>query len=179
MDNPDIVSRFGEIYDATRRQVLAYITSKCRYTDDISDIFQETYMDFYRVLNNRGEGHVKCMMAYIMNIARRKIARHYTLLERLKLFVPMTVEGEEGEYVELTDFVPDSFLLEDFAINQLMVEAAWQYLKQKPQEVKKVFYLYFEAGLKITEIAEALGLTESNVKNKLYRTLKELREYLT
>jgi len=179
MDNPDIVSRFGEIYDATRRQVLAYITAKCRYTDDISDIFQETYMDFYQVLASRGEGHVKCTTAYMMKIARRKIAKHYTLLERLKAFVPMTFENEEGGYAELADFVPDSFLLEEFAINQLMVEAAWQYLKQKPQEVKKVFYLYFEAGLKITEIAEALGLTESNVKNKLYRTLKELREYLT
>ena len=42
----------------------------------------------------------------------------------------------------------------------------------------KIFYLYYAEGLKITEIAKELKLKESAVKNKIYRTLKELKEAL-
>ena len=179
MSDPNIVSRFDEIYDSTRKQVLSYITAKCGQTDDISDIFQETYMELYQVLSRRGADYVNNAAAYVMRIAKRKIARHYKLLERLRGLVYTTETNDEGEEIDVLDIVPDSFLLEEFTVNQIMVEKAWQYIKQKPQNVKKVFYLYFDVGLTISEIAKTLALTDSNVKHKLYRTLKELRDILT
>ncbi len=50
--------------------------------------------------------------------------------------------------------------------------------KNKDLITTKIFYLYFAMGLKISEIAKELKMTESNVKNKIYRTLKELKKYL-
>jgi DNA-directed RNA polymerase specialized sigma24 family protein len=44
--------------------------------------------------------------------------------------------------------------------------------------VKKVFALFYEADLSIAKIAENLSISESNVKHKLYRTLKEIRSIL-
>ena len=54
MSNPNIASRFDDIYDSTNQAVLAFITAKCKNTADISDIFQDTYMELYQVLIKRG-----------------------------------------------------------------------------------------------------------------------------
>jgi RNA polymerase sigma-70 factor (ECF subfamily) len=59
-----------------------------------------------------------------------------------------------------------------------MLDSAGQFLTTKPEDVQKIFYLMYDVGLSISEIAQALSISESNVKNKLYRTLKELRNLL-
>jgi RNA polymerase sigma-70 factor (ECF subfamily) len=158
--------------------VLAFITAKCRHTADIGDVFQDTYMELYQVLSKREADYVKNDQAFVLRIAKRKIARYYSLLERFKIFVSMTAANENGEEVELSDLEADAFLTEDFAVNQALLATARQFLQQKPEEVKKVFYLFYDVGLTIPEIAETLVMRESNVKNKLYRTLKELRALL-
>lgn len=43
-------------------------------------------------------------------------------------------------------------------------------------DIRKIFYLYYSLELTIAEIAVELEMTESNIKNKLYRTLAELRQ---
>jgi RNA polymerase sigma-70 factor (ECF subfamily) len=69
-------------------------------------------------------------------------------------------------------------LTEDFAVNQILLETAQRFILQKPEDVKKVFYLFYNVGLTIPEIAKELSISESGVKNKLYRTLKELRNLI-
>ena len=81
MSNPNIASRFGEIYNSTNKAVLTLITAKCGRTADISDIFQETYLDLYKILDERGADYVIHKKAYVLRIAKRKIARYYSLLE--------------------------------------------------------------------------------------------------
>lgn len=178
MSNPNTASRFDEIYDSTSKPVLAFITARCRRTADISDIFQETYMELYQVLLRRGADYVTNDKALVLRIAKRKIARHYSLWQRLQIFTSLTATNSDGEEVEMPDSAADAFLTEDFAIDQILLEAAWQFIREKPEDIKKVFYLFYGVGLTIPEIAKALGIGESGVKNKLYRTLKELRYLL-
>jgi len=99
-------------------------------------------------------------------------------MERLKLFVSLTAFDEDEVGYEPADIDAHSVLIEDFAINQLLLDFVKQHLREKPDSVKRVFYLFYEFEMTIPEIAEALGISEFNVKNKLYRTLKELRELL-
>lgn len=51
-----------------------------------------------------------------------------------------------------------------------------KYIKKKDIKVIKVFYLYYCLELKISQIAEELTISESNVKNILYRTIKDIKE---
>lgn len=178
MSNPNAASRFDEIYDSTSKPVLAFITARCRRTADINDIFQETYMELYQVLLKRGADYVTNDKALILRIAKRKIARYYSLLARLRIFTSITAPGDEGEEAEPLDLTANTFLTEDFAVNQILLETAWRFIREKPEDVKKVFYLFYGVGLTIPEIAKALAISESGVKNKLYRTLKELRYLL-
>jgi RNA polymerase sigma-70 factor (ECF subfamily) len=158
--------------------VLAFITVKCGRTVDINDIFQETYMELYNLLEKRGVNYVTHEKALVMRIARRKISKHYSLLERLKVFVSLTGSNEEDEDVKLTEFIADDFSLEEFVIDDILLENARKLIKTKPEDVRKVFYLMYNVGLTIPEIAQRLSMSESNIKNKLYRTIKELRDIL-
>ena len=178
MSNPNIASRFDEIYNSTHKAVLSYITAKCKNTADISDIFQETYMELYQVLIKRGAGYITNEKAFVLRIAKQRIARYYSLLERLRIFVSMRATNEDGEEVDLSDLEADAFLTEDFSVNHALIETARQFIGAKPEDVQKVFYLMYDVGLSIPEIAQTLSLSESSVKNKLYRTLNELRNLL-
>ena len=179
MSNLNTASRFDEIYDSTRKDVLAFITARSGRTADINDIFQDTYVELYKILVNRGADYVTHEKALVMRIAKRKIAKHYSLLERLKIFVSMNFVNEDDEEVDLSAFEADDFSTEDFTVNNILLENARQFIKSKPDDVRKVFYLMYDAGLTIPEIAQMLSMNESSVKNKLYRTLKELRKLLS
>ena len=94
------------------------------------------------------------------------------------MFVPMKVTTDEGDELDIADFEADGFLVEDFTVNQILLNDVRRFIEQKPQDVKKVFYLFYDVGHTIPEIAQLLSMSESNVKHKLYRTLKELRALL-
>ena len=172
MVDPGITLRFNEIYDSTRKAVLSYVTAKCRNTADIQDIMQDTYVEIYQIILKRGVEYVKNEKALCLRIARQKLSRYYSLIERLKIFVTVSNDNE------IADFEDDSFLTEDFTVNRIMLEEVRRFIAQKPQDVKKVFYLFYDVGCTIPEIARLLSIGESNVKHKIYRTLKELRTLL-
>ena len=178
MSNLSAASRFDEIYNNTRGALLALITAKCKRIDDVGDIFQDTYMELYRVLLKRGVGYVTNEKALVIRIAKRKIAKYYSLVERSRIFVSMTPVNEDGVEFNVSGIDLDAFLTEDFTINKILLETARDRINQKPEDIQKVFHLYYYIGLTIPEIAKELGLSESNVKHKLYRTLEELRNLL-
>lgn len=53
-DREEVAAAFNQIYDETSQKVLVYITARCSSTDQIGDLFQETYMELYRVLSRPG-----------------------------------------------------------------------------------------------------------------------------
>jgi RNA polymerase sigma-70 factor (ECF subfamily) len=178
MSDQTVTERFNEVYNATYKAVMAYIAGKCGNTADMGDIAQEVYIEVYEMLCKRGVGYPRSDKAVVMKIAQQKIARHYSRMDRLRMLVPLRGENEDGDDDALTPQEVDAFMTEDYVIDQMMHDSARQIIRQKPEDVKKVFYLFYDLGLTIAETAQALGVSESNVKNKLYRTLKELRSLL-
>ena len=178
MVDQSVTSRFDEIYEATYQSVLSFVTVRCKNVADIGDIVQETYMELYKLLQKRGVNYVNNEQAMTMKIAKQKLSRHYSLMERLKQFVPMFAVNDEGDEVPLSDLEADAFLAEEFTVNQAVLSEAQAIIASKPDDVRKVLYLYYDEGLPLAEIAERLSMKQSSVKNKLYRTLKELRELL-
>ena len=176
----DITSQFNAIYDSTHKPVLAFITARCANTSEISDIFQETYMELYQLMSKRGAEYVTDGKALVFRIAKQKIARYYSLFKRLQMFVSMTAKDRDNdnEEAEFSDSEADIFLTEESVINQIMLDNIKHFIKTKPEDVKKVFYLFYDMDMSIPEIAKELSLSESNVKNKLYRTIKELQKLL-
>ena len=178
MSNSNVASRFEEIYRKTEKAVLTFITVKCGRVADINDIFQDTYLELYQIMLKRGVEYITNERALVLKIARQKVSKYYSLMDRLKMFTSISTKDEYGEEVNLTDTEADSFLLEEFVVNQMMLDTVRQLIEKKPEDVKRIFYLYYDVELKISEIANELSMSESSVKNKLYRTLNELKNQL-
>lgn len=174
MANQNQNSFFDELYDATYKKVLAYIIAKCGKTEDVADIYQETYTEVVNVILRHGAAYIKNPEAFVMQIAKRKVYRHYTMLQRLHKFVE-TCDFEEFHPEHIDN---DKISFDEILMTKLTVDMAIAYLAKKDEITKKIFYLYYYMDKSMKEIAELFSLKESNVKNKLYRTLKELREYL-
>jgi RNA polymerase sigma-70 factor (ECF subfamily) len=177
MLNKSVHERFNEIYDLTNKAVRAFVTAKCGNTADIADIVQDTYVEVYQVLMKRGSGYVRDEKAFVLKIARQKLSRYYTLADRLGVLFFTRNKHDDFGLSELEQ-VADSFLTEDYVVDRAMLDEVREFLLKKPQDVRKVFYLFYDVEFTIPQIAAELGMSESNVKHKLYRTLNEIREKL-
>lgn len=113
------------------------------------------------------------LKGYIIGIANNIIKRHYYKKKKDNV-VYFYQQNENATDLELQD---DFDLEQDFITKENIVQV-WEFLKNKNIEITKIFYLYFALGLKISDISKQLQITESNVKNKIYRTLKEIKKYI-
>ncbi|MCI8636770.1 MAG: sigma-70 family RNA polymerase sigma factor [Clostridia bacterium] len=164
---------FEEIYKNTYKQTLKFIIVKCNNIDDINDIIQDTYIELLKIIKKKQPLEIDNLNSYILGIANNIIKRHY--YKKKKENIVYYYSKYEND-IELE--IKDDFDLEQDIITKENVSQVWEYLKNKNIEVTKIFYLYFALGLKISDISKELEMTESNVKNKIYRTLKELKKYI-
>lgn len=154
--------------------MLIYITGKCHKIEDVSDIFQETYMELLLVLEKKDWEEIQNEEAFLIKLAKRKIYRHYSFLEKLENLITRKIEEETVHDVEHINLMLSP---EHKVIRQSMIDQAHRYLKTKDELTKKIFYLYYYDEVTIAQIAKMLSVGESTVKNRLYRTLKEMRLY--
>lgn len=176
MVDPKITSLFHDIYDSTSRKVFAFLTARCKNLTDAHDLFQDTYTELYAALIRHGTHYVKNGEAFVMRLARQKLSRYYSLRDRLKSVEPLLCETEDGDEINLADLENQSVSFEDAVDASLIAEEINRRLSEKPADVQKIFFLYYTMEMTVPQIAKALFMRESTVKNKLYRTLNELRK---
>ncbi|MBE5820875.1 MAG: sigma-70 family RNA polymerase sigma factor [Clostridiales bacterium] len=167
------LKQFNSIYEKTYNQVLKYIVCKCSNMEDVNDIIQETYIEVYNAIVKKKK--IEDFEKYIIGIAKNKVNKYYTLLYRLQNISIFPTKNDE---IELLDNIKSDIDVEQIIIKADDIEKIWDYLKTKKIIIQKVFYLYYELDLTIKEIANELNIGESYTKNCLYRTLKELQEFL-
>jgi RNA polymerase sigma factor (sigma-70 family) len=164
-------SFFNEVYERNYIRIIKYIVSKCRYIADVQDITQDVFSEFYALIRKRGIGYVQSPDALLIKIAKVKLYRYYSLIDRLKIAFPGgREEAPEGESLDIEDKE-----ISDRMMNTLITSEIWDILKNKSESVKKAMYLYYYCGATLKETSEILGLGESDVKHKIYRTLQEIR----
>ncbi|MBR6100829.1 MAG: RNA polymerase sigma factor [Ruminococcus sp.] len=159
---------FSELYERTKKQIYDFIAAKCFNVSDADDIFQNTYVEVLRSLD-RLPSPPQNEEAFVTLIAKRQLTRHYSAVRRLRERIALRDPEDD-----LSD-IPDSFSIEDDLDIRTTAEEIRSFLEQKPLVTRKVFFLYYRRGLTISETASLLGITESSVKAKLYRTLYEIR----
>ena len=164
------LENFQQIYDNSYQRVLRYIICKCSNIEDVNDLLQDTYIELYRVIKRKQMIETDNYINYIIGIAKKRIIKHYGLFYKFA-WVQIHKNNEDDEEIQL----PSDVNLEEEIINKDNIDRIWEYLKQKDFVIFKVFYLFYEEEFKICQIAKELNLSESNVKNILYRTLKEIK----
>lgn len=165
------LKKFNEIYDSTYSDILKYIVIKCHNINDVNDILQETYLEFWKLLNKK-DIEDKNIKSYLIGIAINKIKKYYSFIYKLN---EISIFSKNDKDIELQETFESSTNIEDSIIKKEEFLEVWKYIKSKKnQNIPKIFYLYYKLDLTIKEISEHLGKSESYIKNSLYRTLKEL-----
>lgn len=165
---------FEKIYQETYEVVLKFAIVKCRNFDNVNDIIQDTYLELLKKLKKNRTLEIENLNNYLCGIENNIIKRYYSKKKKTNNVVSIYDSNNDG----LDREIKDDFDIELDFINKNNVEKVWNYLKQKDLITTKIFYLHFALGLKITEISKELEVGESNIKNKIYRTIKELKNYL-
>ena len=129
---------FNDIYDSTNRKVLVYITAKCSSPADIHDIFQETYMELYSILVKKGPDYIQNSEAFVMKLAKQKLSRYYSLLDRLKRLLPLSSPPENEDWDASMDQELDSVPIDELVCTRDLSARFYTYLSSKPTDVKKV-----------------------------------------
>lgn len=166
------LEKFEGIYNKTYQKVLKYIVCHCSNIEDVNDIIQETYLELYTSILK--EKDINNYEYYLYGIAKNKIRKHYHILYKIKTISLFSNKDE----IELLDTIKSDIDVEKIIIKTNNIELIWRYLKTKKIIIQKIFYLYYQLDMKIKDISNELNITESYTKNCLYRTLKELQEFL-
>lgn len=148
-----------------------YIVCKCSNIDDVNDLLQETYVELYKNIKRKQYLILENYQSYIIGIAKKRIQKYYGLLYKFRTLSVSKDNNEEEYEIEL----PDNIDIEAEIVTKMNAEKVWKYIKQKNINTVKVFYLYYYSELKISQIAKELKMSESNVKNILYRTIKDIK----
>lgn len=162
---------FVKLYRETYDNILKYVVSKCSNAHDVPDIIQKTYLNYYERVKKYG--NVDKPEGYLFKIANNEIKKYYRFKALHKSDVPVfskTEDDVEYETLEalLTQEIPE---YTDFDIQKV-----WQYIKERDALTFKIFVLYFYYDEKLSDIAKTLNIGESAVKNRLYRTINQMRE---
>ena len=157
MTSQKALEKFDEVYNESYRDISRYVVVSSNNIDDVQDILQNIYLEVYKNIDKVKDKN------YVFGIAKNVIKKYY----RFKFMK----KSDEVLY----DNISDSINLEKSVMEKFDTEFVWNYLKKKGGNISKIMYLYYCEDFTIKEIADTLNLTESNVKNYIYRTLKELR----
>ena len=165
---------FEKLYEETYQEILRYIVCKCSNIEDVKDILQTVYLEVLKKLEK--DISLKITKQYILGIAKNKINEYYRFNYKAKII--SLFEKKDNQEIEISETIPDEFDLQTYLTNKNDVEIIWNFLKKKKIIIFKIFYLYYYSDYKIKDIANTLNISEANVKNYLYRTLKELASFL-
>lgn len=108
-----------------------------------------------------------------MGIAKHKVKDYYRFKYKVKITNLFNNDDKN-----IIDNISSNINIEESFLEKENIEKIWKYLKRKKVIISKIFYLYYYTGYSIKEISKVLEISESNIKNYLYRTLKELKLFL-
>lgn len=96
MSTQKSLKEFEQIYNDTYDNVLKYVICKSNNLNDVDDIIQETYLEFYKILQSEKE--ILDKKSYIITIAKNKIIKNYKM-NGTNNNISLFQEKNEEEYI--------------------------------------------------------------------------------
>lgn len=162
--SPSAWERFEELYRTSRDDVYAYVATLLGDRASAEDVtalaFERAYRRRRTFDRRRGEER-----AWLFGIARNAALDELRRRRRLAQLASDPVDLEATDAGELDGA--------EVTLRRTAVKSALAALSGREREIVA---LKFHAGLTNPEIADVLGISESNAGTLLYRTLEKLRK---
>ena len=145
------------LFETYRQNVYAAAFSVCKNAADAEDILQETFLQYHQTNKQfDSEQHIR---AWLLRVALNRAKDVYRQKKRRR-------ETALEDYMETLTFPsPES-------------GALFSAVMALPEHYRSVIHLFYYEDYTVDEIAKLLRLTQSNVKVRLSRARKLLKESL-
>ena len=149
----NIEEYFNRVYNETCRSVSRFVVSKCGNMEDAEDIIQNVYTRFFKRISEKGHEDIESPEAFLINIAKFECRTYFSGRKK------------DEKVSSFSDYTEEEMV----AIEREM---------SKPQQrlTGQIFYLHFACDMKLEDVAKALDVKLSTVKNKLYRTIEKQKK---
>lgn len=135
------------------------------------ELYQDTFLAMCEKEDWTEEGNVKSYLLGITIKLWQNRKRKFAWRKRIAAEIPLS--KEQG----LEAFSTDENL-EQHMVSKEEQEAVWKAVYKLPEQLRIVILLYYMEDFKVAEIAEKLSLSISNVKSKLMRARRYLKQEL-
>lgn len=135
------------------------------------ELYQDTFLAMCEKEDWKEEGNVKSYLLGITIKRWQNRKRKFAWRKRIAAEIPLS--KEQG----LEAFSADENL-EQHMVSKEEQEAVWKAVYKLPEQLRIVILLYYMEDFKVAEIAEKLSLSISNVKSKLMRARRYLKQEL-
>jgi RNA polymerase sigma-70 factor, ECF subfamily len=168
---------FARLVDETSAHIYRIALQILNDEQDAEDVLQETYVKAFRALPGfEGRSSLTTWLYRIaVNEALMQVRKRKPQAVSIEENTPFDPEAE-SEGMEIVDFccLPEGELLS--AESRGFLDQA---VRNLPSNLRVVFVMRDLEGLTIQDTAEALNLSESNVKTRLLRARLRLRQELS
>jgi RNA polymerase sigma-70 factor (family 1) len=165
---------FRTLYDLYVDRVSAYIFKLCKSGTATEEIVQDIFTKIW--VNRSSLGEIGVLEAYLFGMARNKTIDYLRHLAKETGLIGLLSGQLSAANYNGTDHcngIEDQ--LDAVELQQLIAKS----LNRLSDQKKKVFRLSKVEGFSHDEIAEAMHLSKSTVKNHLSETLQYLREQIS
>ena len=170
MIDQETLNTFDKLYYETYQDVLKYTVINSSNIEDVKDIIQNVYLEVLKKLNNK---NIQINKSYIIGIAKNKIRDYYRFKYKVKI-ISLFSSIKDNKNINLIDTIDANIDIEKMIIKKQDLSFIWEYLKKQKTIIAKIFFLYYYMDYSIKDISIEFHISESNVKNYLYRTLNKL-----
>ncbi len=161
-------TKLEELYITYHRDmyITAYSILKDYYLAE--DIVQDAIIRVYKNLDKISDLKSKKTRAYLLIIVRNLSFSEYNKRKGIILL-------EEND---VNNIIDDEILIEEELLNKEKTKVIFNYLKKIHSSYSDILTLRFYYELSISEISDALGITENNVSVRINRAIKSLKKII-
>jgi RNA polymerase sigma-70 factor (ECF subfamily) len=157
-----MLGRFDDLYQLYAEKIYRFVYFKTFHRETAEDVTSDVFMKVLERIR-QFDASRGTFSAWIYRIARNTVIDHYRT-------------SHPAEDIEDGWMVSSSMSIERDAEARAVLEKVQDALRLLKPEQREVVIMRVWEGLSHKEIADILGMTESNVKQIFSRTIRKLRE---
>ena len=166
--NKHLLEHYIEAYGT---DIYSFCIRLTQNREQAEELYQDTFLAMCEKEDWKEEGNVKSYLLGITIKLWQNRKRKFAWRKRIAAEIPLS--KEQG----LEAFSTDENL-EQHMVSKEEQEAVWKAVYKLPEQLRIVILLYYMEDFKVAEIAEKLSLSISNVKSKLMRARRYLKQEL-
>lgn len=163
---------FNKVYSETIRSLRKFVISKSGKLSDTDDILQNVYTKFFRRIKQKGWTDIDNAEAFLINTAKLECRNSFSVIKKDGVTSSFAEYTDEQMSIIEADMSKQQPALEDVLCNGMLAKQIFDDINESDPQTGKIFYLHFVMDMKLSEVAEELGMSLSKVKSKLYRTVE-------